>query len=291
MHDAETSVSLQINPLLSYTELSFSLPASRDLWRAPSAESWRRIYLSKERLSRPIPRVSEQGMHSLNVFDGLQDHIDVELCYHVVLHGFWGQIAAYRGSSGFYARSNSGTHRLWLKSQHQELYNDLSAFSTIIHTSPSLSHSTHLALVLELFLMILHVSPDELQRFAGKSGEEEARRAALSLEENWANTNEARHAIWHAGQVFLNARRLPPAGLRGFDAIGVYLASLAIWVYGRLNYPRNPGEQQDPSKFVHLDGEETRDTKAFLQVDRMFRLWQRLAERWRCSRTQPGFFR
>lgn len=288
IHDVETSISLQINPLLSYTELLFSLPASRDMWRASTAESWRRIYLSKRRLSRPVPRISEQGMHSLDFLDDLQDHVDVELCYYVVLHGFWGQIAAHRGSSVFYANSNGGTHRLWLKSQHQELYHDLCAFSTIVHTSPFLSHGTYLALVLELFLMILHVSPDELQRFAGKFGEEEARRAALSLEENWVNTPEARHAIWHAGQVFLNARRLPPASLRGFNAITVYLASLALWAYSLLNYAQSPRDSRDSTylhsgslqtsskstlsetgaKPIYLDGEETMDTKAFLQVDR-----------------------
>lgn len=288
MHDAQTSISLQINPLLSYTELLFALPASRDLWRAPTAESWRRIYLSKKSLLRPVPRMGELSMDSFDAFDELREHVDVELCYSVVLHGFWGQIAAYRSSTAFYAGSTGGTHRLWLKSQHQELYHDLSAFSAITHTSPFLSHSTHLALVLELFLLILHVSPDELQKFAGKSGEDEARRAASFLEESWVNTADARHAIWHAGQVFLNARKLPPASLRGFDAIAVYLASLTLWVYSLLSYPQgtefhqyavqgHPGLLQGSghgptiqpgTKAVHLDGDETRDTKAFLQVGR-----------------------
>lgn len=246
-HDAQSSVSLQKNPLISYSELAFSLPASRDLWRAPNAEAWRHIYLSKQPLHQPIPRVSEV-MHNLNILDELQEHIDVELCYSVLLHGFWGQVNAYRETIRFYANANAhgngGAHRLWLKSQHQELYHDLCAFSTIIHTSyPSSrdhSHTVHLSLILELFLMILHVSPDELQKFAGKAGEEEARRVTVSLEQHWVNTPEARYAAWHAGQVFLNARRLPPASLRGFNAIALYLASLTLWVYGLLTYPSSP---------------------------------------------------
>lgn len=217
---------------------------SRDLWRAPTAEAWRHIYLSKKPLQQPIPRVSEV-MHNLNILDELQEHIDVELCYSVLLHGFWGQVNAYRETIRFYANANvhgnGGTHRLWLKSQHQELYHDLCAFSTIIHTpypnSRNHNHTVHLSLILELFLMILHVSPDELQKFAGKSGEEEARRVTFSLEQNWVNTPEARYAAWHAGQVFFNARLLPPASLRGFNAIAVYLASLTLWVYGLLTYP------------------------------------------------------
>lgn len=184
-------------------------------------------------------------MHNLNILDELQEHIDVELCYSVLLHGFWDQVNAYRETIRFYANANvhgnGGTHRLWLKSQHQELYHDLCAFSTIIHTpypnSRNHNHTVHLSFILELFLMILHVSPDELQKFAGKSGEEEARRVTVSLEQNWVNTPEARYAAWHAGQVFLNARRLPPASLRGFNAIAVYLASLTLWVYGLLTYP------------------------------------------------------
>lgn len=237
-------MSLQRNPLISYNELAFSLPASRDLWRAPSADAWRHIYLSKQPLQQPIPRVSDV-MHNLNILDELQEHIDVELCYNVLLHGFYGQVNAYRETVRFYANANAhgngGAHRLWLKSQHQELYHDLCAFSTIIHTSyPNSrdhSHSVHLSLILELFLMILHVSPDELQKFAGKAGEEEARRVTASLEQHWVNTPDARYAAWHAGQVFLNARRLPPTSLRAFNAIAVYLASLTLWAYGLLTYP------------------------------------------------------
>lgn len=321
-HDAQSSISLQKNPLISYNELAFSLPASRDLWRAPTAEAWRHVYLSKKPLHQPIPRVSE-AMHNPNIIDEYQEHIDVELCYSVLLHGFWGQVHAYRETTRFYANANAhgngGAHRLWLKSQHQELYHDLCAFSTIIHTSYPNSrdqnHTVHLSLVLELFLMILHVSPDDIQKFAGKSGEEEARRAAVSLEEHWVNTPEARYAAWHAGQVLLNARRLPPASLRRFDAIAVYLASLTLWVYGLLTYPSSSPAPPDgvldddshlhrsqrhaqnnsgtghgllspdnsnntnstnngdtPSNnnkaFVLLDGEESRNTKAFLQFDR-----------------------
>lgn len=142
--------------------------------------------------------------------------------------------------------------------------------------------------------MILHVSPDELQRFAGKAGEDEARRAGASLEETWARTPEARYAIWHAGQVLLHARRLPPAILRRFNATAVYLASLTLWVYGLLlntssrppaggggahnqsylsidpNHGASAGQQSPRAagKLILLDGEESMDTKAFQQFDR-----------------------
>lgn len=287
IHGAQTSISVQTNPLISYTELVFSLPASQDLWRAPNAEAWRQIYLSKKSLPRPMPRLTEI-IHNVTILEEFQEHVDLELCYGVILYGFWGQVAAYRETTHFYATANgnNNTHRLWLRSQHQELYHSLCTFSTIIHTSHSRKHSNELSLVLEMCLMILHVAPDELQKFAGKDGEDEARRAGALLEETWVRTPEARYAVWHAGQVFLNAKRLPPASLRRFNATAVYLASLTLWVYGLLTAPAQPAGQDQtylqpdagahggqssskaPAKLVLLDGEETMDTKAFLQFDR-----------------------
>lgn len=295
-HDVQTSISLQRNPLISFSELAFSLPASRDLWCAPTAEAWRQVHHSKTTMPRPLPRVSEV-LHCVDILDELEEFIDIDLCYSAVLNGYWGQVWAYRESVRFFSTANKGgTNRLWLKSQHQELYQDLCGFSSIIHTSNTpRNHSTLLAIVVELFLMTMHVSPDEIQRFAGKSGEEESRRAGTSLEEHWANTSDARHAIWHAGQVFANAKRLPPASLRGFNAIAIYLASMTLWTYGLFCSPAaqggdeadsgylQSGEGQQantgirrassvsgngPTKYVLLDEEETRDTKAFLQFDR-----------------------
>lgn len=219
-------------------------------------------------------------MHSIHVLDGFEEVVDLELCYSAVLHGFWGQIAAYREAIRLYPDAGNSkknaTHRLWLKSQHQELYQDMCEFSTILYTSRKASPT--LAIILELFMMILHVSLDHLQKFAGKAGEEESRRAAISLEEGWANASEARYAIWHAGQVLHNARRLPPAALRGFNAISVYLASLTLWVYGLLSSsPSNKAQSNDDlqansddpnSRLVLMDQDESRDTKAFLQLDK-----------------------
>lgn len=235
-----------------------------------------------------MPRLTEI-MHNVNMLEEFQHFVDLELCYGVLIYGFWGQVSAYRETTHFYAtaKGNNNTHCLWLRSQHQELYHSLCTFSTIIHTSSSRKHSAELSLVLDMCLMILHVAPDELQKFAGKAGEDEARRAGTSLEENWVHTLEARYAIWHAGQVLRHARRLPPASLRRFNAIAVYLASLTLWVYGLLNAPAQPmvghdqtylqtgtsapGAQRSPketAKLIILDGEESLDTKAFQQFDR-----------------------
>ncbi|KAI1500665.1 hypothetical protein F5X99DRAFT_429343 [Biscogniauxia marginata] len=289
LHDYQSSVSFQKNTLISYTEICFSLPASRDLWKAPSAQAWRDIYIQKKPRSSDtdLPRLSD-AMYCMNMLETLEEYVDVELCYTTILYGFWGQIAAYREAVKFYrhgatpANQRHATHCLWLTSQHQELYRDLGDFHTRLCTSPKAL--PHLIIVAELFMMILHVSPDELQRFAGKSGEDEARRAAFALEDEWLPSREARHAVWHAGQVFRNARLLPPASLRGFNAIAVYFASLTLWVYGLLSCSRSTqGHRHDhdhdhgdklttttttTTAYVLVDTREDRQTHAFLQLDR-----------------------
>lgn len=230
---------------------------------------------------RQIPRVADVMQH-VKVLDEYQEWVDVELCYSALLYGHWGQITAYREAVKFYqdvaTTKRNTSHHLWLKSQHQELYRDLTEFSTVIYISQK--EAPTLAIIAELFMMILHVSPDDLQKFAGKFGEEEARRASISLETGWVRNAEARYAVWHAGQVFYNARRLPPTSLRSFNAVALYLATLTMWVYGLLSCPQSSQAQPeggaDGSRAaataepvsVLLDGEENRDTRAFLQLDR-----------------------
>jgi hypothetical protein len=312
-HDAQASITVERNPLMTYTELGFSLPAARDLWRAPSAEAWREIYLRKKPLpaGTKIPRMCE-SMSSMSVLETLEQFVDIELCYNAILYGYWGQICAYREAVRFYGQritssSSSYTHRLWLTSQNQELYRDVSEFAMLI--SSSTTPAPHLSVLAELLMMILHVSPGELQRFAGKQGEDEAGQAATSLEDNWAGSRDARHAVWHAGQILRNARALPPTGLRGFNAIAVYLASLTLWIYGLLScagstngsstnqqrqyrdestngYSHHNYTPSDPSSmlqapgsttatsdtmatsYVLVDGQESRETRAFLQLDK-----------------------
>lgn len=281
-HDIQTSIGFCKNPLMSYTELNFSLPASRDLWRARSAEQWRNVYVAKTNAApdRIIPRVSEV-MHCTEILDEFDQLVDTELCYMALLHGYWGQIAAYREAIKFYADSLSSkrnaTHRLWLKTQYQELYRDLNDFSTMILTSKR--PTAQLAVMSELLMMLLHVSPDILQTFAGKSGEDEARRTYTSLEDSWVRTSEARYAIWHAGQIFHHARQLPPASLREFNAIAVYYACLTLWAYGLLSCSasRHGSDQEigngmstsrSTSGYTLMDSDENRDTRAFLQLDR-----------------------
>ncbi|KAH7628682.1 hypothetical protein B0T09DRAFT_344404 [Sordaria sp. MPI-SDFR-AT-0083] len=322
LHDVQTSVALQTTPLLSFTELCFSLPSSRDLWKAPTARAWRDLHFSKRKppADRPMPRMNEI-IHCPGLLDDFVDFVDIELVNTTVLHAFWGQISAYRyemrfyqepstvtsmsGNYGHYSQRNFSNHRELLKSMHRELYNDLQDFAnTVVYAHKSqpytpVSHrrypvpfpapggsnatsptpnvpspvsivNSSMPITFEMFSLALHVDLNQLQSFAGKAGEEEARRASAHFlhqhhypgtgrEGNgpggaggggggWVRSTDARYAVWHAGQVFRAARGLPPTGLRGFNAMAVYFASLTLWVYGFLGGP-NPGSPGLPPQF------------------------------------------
>ncbi|KAK4505149.1 hypothetical protein PRZ48_003112 [Zasmidium cellare] len=89
------------------------------------------------------------------------------------------------------------------------------------------------ALFAELLMMSLHVSLDEITRFAGKCGEAEAHRAYQTLRP-WSQTKQARTAVWHAGQVVRLAREVLPYQLRGADSLMVYHAMMVLWAYGMM---------------------------------------------------------
>jgi len=177
-------------------------------------------------------------MHDTSILDDLHSELDVSLCYTAAIHGFWSQIWAFRESWKFHAigESRDSVHRLWLVTQQRELYRQVEAFEQNL-LSTRLAQS-EILIVAELLLMILHVSPEELQRFAGKSGVDAASQAFASLE-IWWDTEHARRAVWHAGQVFRWASMFPPAELRDFYAVAVYFASLALWSFGHLSISKN----------------------------------------------------
>lgn len=119
-------------------------------------------------------------------------------------------------------------------------------------------------------MMYLHIDVDGIQRFVGKLGELDARRAYPALRD-WSQTKEARTALWHAGQVLRAARAVVAYQFRGFDSLSIYHAALVLWVYGLLQCGESrrleihtPISDSDPAPAVALDGSEDQSTKAFL---------------------------
>ena len=195
-------------------------------------------------------------MHDISILDDLHSEIDVNFCYNAVVHGFWCQIWAFRESWKLHAIGDrrDSVHRLWLVTQQREVYRQVEAFGqSLLGIGVPVPE---LLIMIELQLMILHVSPEELQRFAGKYGEEAASQAIVSLE-RWWSTEHARSAVWHAGQVFRWAAEMPTAELRDFYAIAVYFASLALWAFGHLSKSRDTANDR-----------RTRNDRASLEADR-----------------------
>ncbi|ESZ93895.1 hypothetical protein SBOR_5716 [Sclerotinia borealis F-4128] len=269
-HDTRASLALQKAPLISFTELSFSIPASRELFLAESAADWKLKYVEiLHSPPTPPPRLINIK-HNLCSLEEYRELCDVNLCYEALLNGFWGQIWAIGESTRFHAIEENGdsVHRLWITTQQRELYREIESFRDLI--SGRIQPQPGLIITAEMFLMALCVSPDELQRFAGKSGQEAASQSLESLQ-RWYTTEHARKAIWHAGQIFHWSSLMSPAQLRDFHAVALYFASLAMWAYGHLSnglaressdQPQRTRDSTQPE--VNLIGSDSHKTRAFI---------------------------
>ncbi|KAM0356113.1 hypothetical protein ACHAPU_000507 [Fusarium lateritium] len=269
LHDIQSSILLWKGPTLAYNELNFAPPASNDFWKASSSQSWWELHLAKG-LSQPrsIFRLSDMRDY-VSLIAEPNTWIDIELCSKAALHGMWGQIWTYRDAVT--PRHNASSNRpvsdvpLWAQTLYQELYSNMHKISNQLQEAQA--PSPEILLLLELFMMILHVPLDDVQRLAGRKGDEESRRAAQLLENTWLLGPESRYGVWHAGQVLRYAEECRPTTLRGFNAMVIYLASLTLWAYGLISQKPVPGHQGPSHDLVSLNGLETRELTMFLELN------------------------
>lgn len=85
----------------------------------------------------------------------------------------------------------------------------------------------------QFLLILLHANLDLITRFAGKCGEDEARRA-YSVLQPWSQTKEARIAVSHAGQLLRAVKAVPPYQMRGQDSFMLYHAVMVLWTYSMM---------------------------------------------------------
>ncbi|TGO52901.1 hypothetical protein BOTNAR_0311g00120 [Botryotinia narcissicola] len=246
------------------------VPASRELFLAESAADWKSVYMGNSHSSVvPPPRLIDI-MHNSCGLEDLDESWDIDLCYEAVLNGFWGQIWAIGESTRFHGidGNKDSVHRLWITTQQRELYREVENFRDRILGRAKIQSG--LNITAELYLLALCVSPDELQRFAGKSGQEAASQSLKSLE-RWYTTERARRAIWHAGKIFHWASLMAPAQLRDFYTVAVYFASLTMWAYGHLSNSitreinnETKKTRDSPQPEINLIGPDSRETRTFL---------------------------
>lgn len=266
--DAQTSMTTLTNPAISYAELTLPLPASGDLWFARTAEEWKMLYL--ERNASEAKRAPSVGdlLHDINLLTANRHRLDVQLALSIFLHAFWALILEYRSLSAAhrsrsYTRGSFGGSALLLSPRHQHLVQDLHTFQTLTSEWPEMTAQERV--VLNLLMMNLHVSLDDLQLFAGKEGEDQARRIYPVLQQ-WAESTDSRSAIWYAGQILRYAKLFPKGHLKAFYAVAVHHAALALWTYGvvtRANRRESRLSQQEP---IYMDGPESPALQKFINL-------------------------
>ncbi|KAJ5540428.1 hypothetical protein N7494_005504 [Penicillium frequentans] len=268
LHDSQTAVTLNVNPLISYADLELPLPAARSLWEAKTAGEWRQLYPAHGPVRVPSLAELLRDMSQLSMF---QDRIDTQLAALVLLHGLSALINEYHRLKFISTNNSKHWHALVTNSRQQELDQALQHFRMVC-SELRVPCRPEIILVCEVVSMLLHMSLEELQLFAGKEDKQEARRVYQSALE-WITNADSRRAIWHAGQTIRASRQMPPGSLTGFFAIGVFYASLAFWSYGVVSRAKNTRllgspVSQIPSQgpTVFLDGEEVADVSKFVTL-------------------------
>ncbi|GAP83481.1 putative C6 and C2H2 transcription factor -like protein [Rosellinia necatrix] len=269
MRDSQASMTTLASPTMSYAELTLPLPESKELWFAKTALEWKEEYLKRFASQAKRPPCLGDLLRDIHLLSANRDRLDIQFAISIYLHAFWNlifewrQLSAVHRSSPFHNYQGSGPN-LILNSRHQELCKALSSFQLVIADWQA-SISAQEALLLNLVLMNLHVSLDDLQLFAGKEGEDQARRVYPVLQQ-WAESTEAWQALWHAGQILRQAKMFPPGHLKQFYAVGVHHAALALWTYGVVTkVTRNQSSIPISQNAVYIDDPESTEVQRFIE--------------------------
>ncbi|TGJ85872.1 hypothetical protein E0Z10_g2864 [Xylaria hypoxylon] len=267
--DAQTSMTTLASPTISYAELTLPLPESKELWFARTALEWKKEYLGRSASQTKRPPCLGDLLRDINLLAANSRRLDTQYSISIYLHAFWNLIFEWRQLSAVH-RSNpfqnsyQNSPNLILNSRHQELCKVLSSFQLVIADWHA-SFSAQEALLLNLVLMNLHVSLDDLQLFAGKEGEDQARRVYPILQQ-WSESTEARQALRHAGQVLRQAKMFPSGHLKQFYAVGVHHAALALWTYGVVTRAmRNQSSINISQEVVYIDGLDSTEVQRFVE--------------------------
>lgn len=251
--------------------MELPLPASRNLWDAKSAVEWKVIFRSNATAAERLPSLTDllRDMSQLTIF---QDYIDTQFAASVLVHGLSALVNEYHRLKFISTSGSKHWHALVTNSRQQELDQALQHFRMVCLGLKTQCRSETI-LIGEVVSMLLYLSLEELQLFAGKEDKQEARRVYHSALE-WIASSDSRQAISHAGQIIRAARGMPTGSLTGFLAIGVYYASLAFWSYGVVSSAKEARitecpESQPPScgTTVFLDGDKGIEVSNFVTLN------------------------
>ncbi|KAF5594011.1 uncharacterized protein FSUBG_9584 [Fusarium subglutinans] len=271
IHDSQVSMAYFQAPTISYAELNMAVPYPPSVWFAENSKEWRQELLCCTSGSRRL--LLTEVLADVTVLDTCPGQTDLQLCCFAVIHALANQVWDLQQQfTLLFSAPEAKRRRMesWCMSRQRDLYQDLIAIR--MYCERHVAHQ-EIRLLLEYVMMSLHAPMAHIQRFAGKEGEDEARRVAPIVSE-WRQSPAARLAIWHAGQVLRRAREFPPTTLQNFYAVATYHAALVLWAYSILgNRSSKLGEtvmsvdggsnENSSEPLVMLDGEENDDARAF----------------------------
>ncbi|KAG9256746.1 uncharacterized protein F5Z01DRAFT_487176 [Emericellopsis atlantica] len=268
LHDSNSSMALLTNPLISYTEVQLPLPAPTELWTAESAERWQLA----------MHRTNSQDLSIFDLLDDPsylnkhRDAIDFDIAGGSVLSLVWMLAWELTRITTLQKQRPRRFNALIIMSRLDELLKLLGSLR--ITLQPDMASSPELAMRFEIIHLHLHMPFEDIETFAGKHGIDQARTVYPSVRE-WAKSESARRAMHHAGRIIRASRLLAKGLIQGPEAIMVYYASLAFWVYGLLlerplggglsdnGAPSVPRSTED----VYLDGDDDAAISSFIEFE------------------------
>lgn len=273
----------QVPPLLCASEMTLELPSSRKLWTARNASQWRDIYVQLDDSLQDKSISIAQGVSQVGELRNYRG-LDITLSAMVIVHSVWGAVWNHLQLNSLVR--GQGTHQnssenLLAPNPWDNSISQLLEQLRFIFSDWGAQFRPQMALVLERVVLSLHVSFEQVQLFAGKEGEEEARRVLPGLRQ-WVFTKDARKAVWYAGQVLRAAGRCSSKAMQNFNAVCVYHAGMTFWTYAVLldsssNQQRLHADIQQASgsnsasednEMVWLDGPDCPGVQRFIALNR-----------------------
>lgn len=272
--------------MVSCTEISVPLPENDRLWCAHSAAEWASIHAELQN-GEDDRRVSigdllsrASSPHSLPLLQ------DASLARLLMIYSLTSILVEDRrrsrlfgdqGESGWTSSTTTSSTAGRIAQLVEDLRGAIGGYRDVQQ-----QESVTEAFMLE-FYGLYSTTPDYLvEALVGNERFVSEGRAVSNLRE-WRQTQQARRAAWHAGQMFRLCRSLlRPAQQTNFFVFAMYQAVLCLWMYGRaceMSWPgstssHHPATQQDrrlvgapaPGEIekIRLDGPESLSTQRWI---------------------------
>lgn len=264
-------MALLVNPLISYAEIHIPVPGSSQAWIARTAEDWKTIHNSET--EQPHLTVADL-LDSPDILADTYTSFDHSVATFAIQSSAWTLCWEYVQLKALQRQMP----RRWSSVVMDMRREELTKLMQTMRISLSVSSDHEVMMRLETTSLHLFMSFEKIQVLAGFEGPVQSR-AIFPFAKEWRNTEAARHALYHASQIFRFAKAARRGSLRGPTAFMLYYASLAFWAWGSLeeqrgltpsaSAPKTMGGSSAasslPSKEVILDGQDDLPVQRFIQ--------------------------